>query len=56
MNIETSGRKAPDPISRGPGRSNLLGAISTVILEAVLTASLAVVGLGISFLMLWLTG
>ena len=56
MNIEPSGRKGPDPVSRGPGRSILLGAISTVILEAVLVAGLAGVGLGISFLMLWLTG
>ncbi|MDH3260752.1 MAG: hypothetical protein OEM81_01540 [Acidimicrobiia bacterium] len=45
-----------DPVSKGPGRSNLWGAITTLILEWAVVATLAVVGLGISLLMLWLTG
>jgi hypothetical protein len=44
------------PVSRRPERSNLWGAIVTLILETAVVATLAVVGLGISFLMLWLTG
>ena len=43
-------------VSRGPGRSNVKGALITLILETALVAVLALVGIGISFLMLWLTG
>jgi len=45
-----------NPASTGRGRSNLWGAITTLILEGAVVVTLAVVGLGISLLMLWLTG
>ncbi len=42
--------------SRPSGRSTLWGAISTLILEGLVVAVLAVVGTGIAALMLLLTG
>ena len=45
-----------NPASTGRGRSTLWGVITTLILEGAVVATLAVVGLGISLLMLWLTG
>jgi hypothetical protein len=36
------------------GRSNLRGAIITLVLEAVIFVALAIVGIGVSSLMLWL--
>jgi hypothetical protein len=45
------------PPSRRPRRSKLLwGPITTIILEAAVVATLAMVGVGISSLMLWLVG
>lgn len=43
-------------VPRGPRRSNLQGALITLILEMASVAILAVVGLGISALVLWLAG
>jgi hypothetical protein len=44
------------PVSRGPGRSNLRGAVITLILEAAVVATLGVVTVGMSLLALWLAG
>jgi len=43
-------------VSRGPGRSNVRGALITLLLEAAVVAMLTLVGVGISFLVLLLTG
>lgn len=45
-----------NPVSRGPRRSNLRGAVITLILEAAVVAALGVVGVGMSLLVLWLAG
>jgi hypothetical protein len=45
-----------DPVSRGPGRSNLRGAVITLILEAAVVATLGFIGVGMSLLVLWLAG
>jgi hypothetical protein len=44
------------PVFRGPGRSNMRGAIITLILEAAVVATLGLVGAGMSLLVLWLSG
>jgi hypothetical protein len=44
------------PVSRGPGRSNVRGALITLVLEALIVVVLGLVGLGIAFLMLWAAG
>jgi hypothetical protein len=46
----------PLPASRHHERSNLRGAIITLIIEAATVAMLAALGVGISFLMLWIAG
>ena len=47
---------ARDPVAGRPGRSILWGALITLVLEAAVVATLAAIGLGFSFLMLWLAG
>ncbi len=44
------------PISRGPGRSNVRGALITLLLEASIVVVLGLVGVGMAFLMLWAAG
>lgn len=46
----------PRPVSGHHERSNLRGAIITLIIEAVVVVTLAAIGFGISFLMLWMSG
>jgi len=44
------------PVSRQQERSNLRGAIITLIIEAAVVVLLAAIGFGISYLLLWITG
>lgn len=60
--LEASRKSRPDlmtntqPVSQRPGRSNIWGAIATLVLEAAVVAGLAGVGIGVSALFLWLAG
>jgi hypothetical protein len=44
------------PAPRHHERSNVRGAIITLIIEAAVVVTLAAIGFGISFVMLWLAG
>jgi hypothetical protein len=44
------------PVHRQHERSNLRGALITLIIEATIVVTLVAVGFGISFLLLWITG
>lgn len=47
---------APRPTSRHHERSNVRGALITLIIEAAVVVTLAAAGFGISFIMLWIAG
>ena len=44
------------PTSRHHERSNVRGAMITLMIEAAVVVALAAVGLGVSFIMLWIAG
>lgn len=47
---------ATRPNSRHHERSNIRGAMITLMIEAAVVVALAAVGFGISFIMLWIAG